>query len=179
GFGSRGIEGKVAACQYARENNTPFLGICLGMHMAVVEFARNVCGLTKANSTEFDEATDHPVIHIMPDQVGLLGTGGTMRVGAYPCRVSEGSLLAKLYNTTDISERHRHRFEFNNDFRETLTSKGLAVSGIFVDGNLVEAIELPTHPFYIGVQFHPEFKSRPNRPHPLFMGLLEATVDKK
>ena len=178
GFGSRGIEGKVAACQYARENNTPFLGICLGMHMAVVEFARNVCGLAKANSTEFDEATEHPVIHIMPDQVGLIGTGGTMRVGAYPCKASEGSLLAKLYDSTDISERHRHRFELNNDFREALTSKGLVISGILLDGNLAEAIELPTHPFYIAVQFHPEFKSRPNRPHPLFMGLLKASEKK-
>jgi CTP synthase len=174
GFGDRGIDGKIAACKYARENNIPFLGICLGMQIAVIEFARNVCGLKGAHSGEFDEVSPHRVIDIMPSQVGMLGSGGTMRLGAYPCKLSQESLLYKLYDAEEISERHRHRFEVNNDYRELLTSKGMSICGLSPDQNLVEAIELPCNRFFVGVQFHPEFKSRPNRCHPLFLGLLKA-----
>jgi len=174
GFGDRGIEGKINACRYARENNIPYLGICLGLQIAVIEFARNVCGLERANSSEFDETSPHRVIDIMPDQTGRLGSGGTMRLGAYPCKIVKGTLLSRLYDTEEIRERHRHRFEFNNDYLETLTSKGLVISGASPDGSLVEAIELPNHRFFTAVQFHPEFKSRPNKPHPLFLGLVKA-----
>jgi len=174
GFGDRGIEGKINACRYARENNIPYLGICLGMQIAVIEFARNVCGLERAHSSEFDETSPHRVIDIMPDQTGLLGSGGTMRLGAYPCVIAKGTLLSSLYNTDKISERHRHRFEFNNEYLDILTGKGLVISGTSPDGSLVEAIELPKHRFFTGVQFHPEFKSRPNKPHPLFLGLVKA-----
>jgi CTP synthase len=174
GFGDRGIEGKINACRYARENNIPYLGICLGMQIAVIEFARNVCGLERANSSEFDETSPHRVIDIMPGQNGMLGSGGTMRLGAYPCKIAKGTLLSRLYDAEEISERHRHRFEFNNDYLETLTNKGLVISGVSPDGSLVEAIELPTHRFFTAVQFHPEFKSRPNKPHPLFLGLVKA-----
>ncbi|MDR0291074.1 MAG: CTP synthase [Treponema sp.] len=176
GFGDRGIYGKIAACRYARENDIPYLGICLGMQIAVVEFALNVCGLEKANSGEFDDASPHRVIDIMPDQVGMLGSGGTMRLGAYPCKVASGSLLHKLYGADEISERHRHRFEFNNAYRETLAGRGLAICGVSPDGSLVEAVELPGKRFFVGVQFHPEFKSRPDKPHPLFLGLLKAAL---
>ena len=174
GFGDRGIEGKIVACRYARENDIPFLGICLGMQVAVIEFARHVCGLDRANSREFDEVAAHRVIDIMSDQLGLEGSGGTMRLGTYPCKVAKGSLLSRLYGAEEINERHRHRFEFNNDYREILTSKGLAVCGTSPDDSLVEAVELPEKRFFVGVQFHPEFKSRPNKPHPLFLGLLQA-----
>jgi CTP synthase len=177
GFGDRGIEGKINACRYARENNIPYLGICLGMQIAVIEFARNVCGLERAHSSEFDETSPHRVIDIMPDQNGLLGSGGTMRLGAYPCRIAKGTLLSALYDTDEVSERHRHRFEFNNDYLECLTSKGLVISGASPDGSLVEAVELPNHRFFTGVQFHPEFKSRPNKPHPLFLGLVRAAFN--
>ena len=176
GFGDRGIEGKIAACRYARENDVPFLGICLGMQIAVIEFARHVCGLEGAHSGEFDASSPHRVIDIMPDQVGMVGSGGTMRLGAYPCRIVPGTLLNRLYGTEEISERHRHRFEFNNDHRELITSEGLIACGTSPDGKLVEAVELPNNRFFIGVQFHPEFKSRPNRPHPLFVGLLKAAL---
>jgi CTP synthase len=175
GFGDRGIEGKITACRYARENNIPYLGICLGMHIAVVEYARNVCGLADANSREIDEITDNPVIDIMPDQVGMVGSGGTMRLGSYPCQVAENTLMSALYGEPEIHERHRHRFEFNNDYREILSKEGLVISGLSPDGNLVEAVELPSNRYFIGVQFHPEFKSRPNKPHPLFTGLLKAS----
>ena len=178
GFGNRGIDGKIEACRYARENNIPFLGICLGMQIAVIEFARNVCGLGGAHSAEFDEATKHNVIDIMPDQIGRLGSGGTMRLGAYPCVTVEGSLLKKLYGSGEISERHRHRFEFNNDYREAISGGGLSICGLSPDNGLVEAVELADKDFFIGVQFHPEFKSRPNRPHPLFLGLVRAAVKK-
>jgi len=174
GFGDRGIEGKINACRYARENNIPYLGICLGMQIAVIEFARNVCGLERANSSEFDETSPHPVIDLMPGQTGMLGSGGTMRLGAYPCKIAKGTLLSRLYGADEISERHRHRFEFNNNYLETLTSKGLVISGASPDGSLVEAIEMPNHRFFTAVQFHPEFKSRPNKPHPLFLGLVKA-----
>jgi CTP synthase len=156
----------------------PFLGICLGMHIATIEFARNVCGLTGAHSGEFDENSPHKVIGIMPDQAGLIGSGGTMRLGAYPCEVLNGSLMNKLYQSDEISERHRHRFEFNNDYRETLARDGLVISGVSPDGNLVEAVELPDKRFYIGVQFHPEFKSRPNKPHVLFLGLVNEALNR-
>lgn len=176
GFGNRGIEGKIVTCEYARENNIPFLGICLGMQISVIEFARNVCGLKGADSTEFDKESPDPVIDIMADQVGRLNSGGTMRLGAYPCKIKEDSLLAKLYGMKGISERHRHRFEFNNEYREKFEDRGLSFSGTSPDGRLVEAVELPTNDFFVGVQFHPEFKSRPNRPHPLFTGLLKAAI---
>jgi len=177
GFGDRGIEGKIIACRYARENDMPFLGICLGMQIAVIEFARNVCGLEGAHSCEFNEGAKHRVIDIMPGQIGMLGSGGTMRLGAYPCKIAQGSLMGKLYDADEISERHRHRFEFNNDYRELLTRGGLVVCGVSPDGSLVEAVELPENRFFVGVQFHPEFKSRPNKPHPLFLGLLQAAME--
>ncbi|MCL2030723.1 MAG: CTP synthase [Oscillospiraceae bacterium] len=179
GFGDRGIEGMIAACRRARENDIPCLGICLGMQIAVIEFARHVCGLTGANSGEFDGASPHRVIDLMPGQAGRVGSGGTMRLGAYPCRITPGSRLSGLYGQEEISERHRHRFEVNNAYRERLTQGGLAVSGASPDGSLVEAVELPDHRFFIGVQFHPEFKSRPNRPHPLFSGLVRAALSRR
>jgi len=179
GFGDRGIEGKITACRYARENDIPFLGICLGMQIAVIEFARNVCGLAGAHSAEFDETACHRVIDIMPGQVGRVGSGGTMRLGAYPCKLMQGTVLNSLYRAEEISERHRHRFEFNNDYREQLMQKGLVICGTSPDNSLVEAIELPDKRFFAGVQFHPEFKSRPNRPHPLFLGLVRATQGKE
>jgi len=179
GFGDRGIEGKVIACRYVRENGIPFLGICLGMQIAVIEFARHVCELEHAHSSEFDEDAPHHVIDLMPDQVGMVGSGGTMRLGAYPCKIVQGSLLNRLYGVEEISERHRHRFEFNNDYRAIFTRRGLSICGESPNGSLVEAVELPNHRFFVGVQFHPEFKSRPNRPHPLFVGLLRATQQKR
>jgi len=176
GFGARGIEGKISACRYARENNIPYLGICLGMHIAVIEFARHVCALDSAHSGEFDDLTPHPVIDLMPEQAGMIGSGGTMRLGAYPCKITQGTLMNRLYNANNISERHRHRFELNNDYKNILTENGLTICGISPDGKLAEAIELPRNNFFIGVQFHPEFKSRPNKPHPLFLGLVRAAV---
>ena len=176
GFGNRGIEGKITACRYAREKNIPFLGICLGLQIAVIEFARNICGLKDANSSEFKPDTLNQVIHVMPDQADKIGSGGTMRLGAYPCKITKGTLLCDLYKTTSISERHRHRFEFHNNYREIMISKGLIISGVSPNNKLVETIELPNHPYFIAVQFHPEFKSRPNRPHPLFLGLVHATI---
>jgi len=174
GFGDRGIEGKVAAIRYARENKIPFLGICLGLQVAVIEYARDVCGLERANSAEFDPDSPHPVIDLMLEQRSRTMMGGTMRLGAYPCRITEGSLAHRLYGTLEISERHRHRFEVNNAYRKALTDGGMAVSGVSPDGELVEMMELPGHPFFIGCQFHPELKSRPNRAHPLFKGLVGA-----
>jgi len=174
GFGDRGIEGKVAAVRYAREKGIPFLGICLGLQIAVIEFARNVAGLEKANSAEFDPDSPHPVIDLMLEQRGIAMMGGTMRLGAYPCRVAESTLAHRLYGSLEIQERHRHRFEVNNAYRKPLTDAGLVISGVSPDGELVEMIELPDHPFFIGCQFHPELKSRPNRAHPLFKGLVGA-----
>jgi len=176
GFGDRGIEGKIDACRYARENNIPYLGICLGMQIAVIEFARNVCALKEAHSAEFNPNTKNPVIHYMPGQEGKLNSGGTMRLGAYPCKIAKGTKLEQFYKSEEISERHRHRFEFNNNYRQLLSEKGLTLSGTSPDGNLIEAVEITDKPFFIGVQFHPEFKSRPNRPHPLFLGLVEAGI---
>ena len=181
GFGSRGVEGKIAAIRIARENGIPFLGICLGMQCAVVEFARHVAGWADAASTEFSPATAHPVIDLMPGQRGAVGTGGTMRLGAFPCTLRKGSLAAKLYGKRDISERHRHRYEFaaGTDAQRALEAKGLAATGLSPDGRLVETVELPGHPFFVACQFHPEFKSRPAAPHPLFLGLVTAALARK
>ncbi|MGE0001351.1 MAG: CTP synthase [Fimbriimonadaceae bacterium] len=176
GFGERGVEGKVRAMRYIREQGIPFLGICLGLQMAVIEYARNICGLEGANSTEFEQNPSYPVVDVMPDQIGVTRKGGTMRLGTYPCNVTAGTLGHRLYGQTRIEERHRHRYEVNNDFRELLIDKGLVVSGVSPDYRLVEMIELPDHPFFIATQAHPEFKSRPNRPHPLFRGLVEAAI---
>ena len=174
GFGSRGVEGMICAVRYARENRVPYFGICLGMQMAVVEFARHVAGLADAHSSEL-AATPHPVIDLMPDQRGVTGKGGTMRLGAYPCHIPDRDTLAfRAYGAQDIAERHRHRYEFNNDFRPLLAGKGLVLSGLSPDGELVEMVELPDHPWFVGVQFHPEFKSRPNRAHPLFRDFIAA-----
>ena len=174
GFGDRGIDGMIETVKYVRENNIPFLGICLGMQMAVVEFARDVLGIEDADSEEFNKETKNQVIHIMEEQKNVHKKGGTMRLGAYPCVIKEGTLAEKLYGTTEISERHRHRFEYNNDYKERLEKAGLKVSGTSPDGLLVEMVEIPEHPYFIGGQFHPELKSRPNRPAPLFVGLVKA-----
>ncbi len=178
GFGNRGIEGKIETIKYARENKVPFLGICLGMQMAVVEFARNVLGLKDANSLEFDENTNNPVIHIMEEQKNIDKKGGTMRLGAYDCIIKEGTLASKVYGKTKISERHRHRFEYNNEYKQQLEEAGLIASGTSPDGSLVEIVELPSHPYFIAGQFHPELKSRPNNPAPLFVGLVKAAKEK-
>ena len=178
GFGYRGVEGKISTVKWAREHNIPFLGICLGMQVAVIEFARNVLGLKEANSSEFLPEGKDSVIDIMPDQRGVK-KGGTMRLGAYPCITKEDSLLRKLYGEELISERHRHRYEFNNDYRELFSRSGMVLSGTSPDGKLVEAVEIPSHPFFIAVQFHPEFKSRPQRPHPCFSGLIKASLERK
>ncbi len=176
GFGNRGIEGKIETIRYVRENKIPFLGICLGMQMAVVEFARNVLKLADSNSAELDETTKNPVIHIMEDQKAVDKKGGTMRLGAYPCVIKENTLASKIYNEEKISERHRHRYEYNNDYRETLEKAGLKVCGTSPDGLLVEMVEISEHPYFIAVQFHPELKSRPNKPAPLFVGLVKACL---
>ncbi len=174
GFGDRGSEGKVRAVRYARENKVPFFGICLGMQIAVAEFARNVCSLKGANSAEFDPATKHPVIHLMDQQKDVDQMGGTMRLGAYPCVLASDSLSARMYRKKRISERHRHRYEFNNGYREMMREKGLRISGLSPDGKLVEIVELADHPWFVGCQFHPEFKSRPTDCHPLFRGFIRA-----
>ncbi|HUI26437.1 MAG TPA: CTP synthase [Candidatus Kryptonia bacterium] len=179
GFGPRGTEGKIAAVRYAREERVPFFGICFGMQMAVIEFARNVCGLAGANSSEVDEKTPHPVIDLMQGQRMVTKKGGTMRLGAYPCALSEHSLAARMYGKRKISERHRHRYEFNNSYRETLAAHGLILSGVSPDDALVEIIELGDHPWFVGCQFHPEFKSRPFDCHPLFKGFIRAAAQHK
>ncbi|MFA6322300.1 MAG: CTP synthase, partial [Candidatus Buchananbacteria bacterium] len=182
GFGKRGIEGKILAIKYARENNLPFLGLCYGMQLATIEFARHVCGLKGAHTTEIDPKTKFPVIHIMPDQADKLAKkqyGNTMRLGAYPCVLDKKSASYKYYGTARISERHRHRYEFNNDFRARLTKKGLILAGVSPDKKLVEIVEVPNHPFFVGTQFHPELKSRPLHPHPLFVGLVGAANKRK
>ena len=178
GFGSRGIEGMICAIQHAREKRIPYLGICLGMQMAVVEFARHVLNWEDANSTEFDTHTRHPVISLMPDQVHVTGKGGTMRLGRYPCVLAEDTRSRALYGAAEISERHRHRYELSNDCREALQAAGMVLAGQSPDGRLVEIVELPDHPWFIGAQFHPEFKSRPDRPHPLFYGFVEAALER-
>lgn len=176
GFGDRGVEGMIAAAKYARTNGVPYLGICLGMQIAVIEYARNVAGLTGAHSAEFDEYSPYPVVALMEEQVGVTAKGGTMRLGKYPCKLTEGSKSLALYGESEISERHRHRYEFNNEFRSVLTEKGLVLAGLSPDGNLVEIVENPNHPWFVACQFHPEFKSRPDRPHPLFVGFVEASL---
>ena len=174
GFGSRGIEGMILAAKYAREKGIPYFGICLGMQIAVIEYARNVAGISDANSGEFDEQCRHKVIDFMPGQSDNIDKGGTLRLGAYPCEIKAGTTMERCYETRSIRERHRHRYEFNNDYREALTKCGLTLSGTSPDGRLVETVELSERPFHVGVQFHPEFKSRPNKPHPLFQGFIGA-----
>ena len=176
GFGERGVEGKIEAIRYVRERNIPFFGICLGMQCAVIEYARNVCGLADAHSFEFYRELKHPVIHLMADQEGVTDLGGTMRLGAYPCTVSKGTKTFESYQTENISERHRHRYELNNAYRDMLTEKGLTMSGVSPDNRLVEIVEISDHPWFIGVQFHPELKSRPTKPHPLFRDFVQAAV---
>jgi CTP synthase len=178
GFGSRGIEGKIQAARYARENRVPYLGLCLGMQLMVIEFARAVLGNDEVNSTEFDRSTPHPVIDLMPDQRDIADMGGTMRLGLYPCQLQPGTIARRAYNTDLVQERHRHRFELNNAYRDLLSSAGMRFSGISPDGRLVEIAELADHPFMLGTQFHPEFLSRPNRPHPLFVAFLEAVCQR-
>ena len=177
GFGSRGVEGMILAARYARERKLPYLGICLGMQVAVIEFARNAAGIPDADSGEFNELCTNKVIDFMPGQSDRINKGGTLRLGAYPCRIQPGTSMARCYEQSTVSERHRHRYEFNNDYRAALTAAGLTLSGLSPDGELVEAVELTELPFFVGVQYHPEFKSRPNRPHPLFCGLIRAALD--
>ncbi|MBP5159654.1 MAG: CTP synthase, partial [Lachnospiraceae bacterium] len=176
GFGSRGIEGMILSAKYAREHDVPYFGICLGMQIAVIEYARHVAGIADANSGEFDEQCANKVIDFMPGQSEEFDKGGTLRLGAYPCAITPGTTMEKCYGSLEISERHRHRYELNNDYREALTSAGLTLSGISPDGRLVETVELTDRPFFVGVQYHPEFKSRPNRPHPLFLGFIGAAM---
>ena len=179
GFGDRGVEGKISAIRYAREQGVPFFGICLGMQLAVIEFARNVCGLKGASSTEFQKDCPNPIIDLMPDQRGVKDKGGTMRLGAYPCTLRVGSHALDLYQKEEISERHRHRFEFNNEYREQLVKAGLVLSGTSPDDRLVEIVELPEHAYFVGCQFHPEFKSRPMLAHPLFQGFVAAAAQRR
>jgi CTP synthase len=179
GFGDRGIDGKLVAIQYAREHKVPFLGLCLGMQLSIVEYARHVCGFNDAHSIELDPSTTHPVIALMPDQNGVEDIGGTLRLGSYPCVLDTSSKAYELYGTKTIHERHRHRYEVNNDYRSVLTEKGMKLSGLSPDGRIVEMIELPDHPWFVATQAHPELKSRPNRPHPLFKGFVAAAVEQK
>lgn len=178
GFGNRGIDGKIYAIQYARENNIPFLGLCLGMQLSIVEFARNVVGFNDSHSVELDPNTTHPVIHLMPDQDGVEDIGGTLRLGSYPCVLDKASKAFEVYGAEVIHERHRHRYEVNNDYRTALTDNGMVLSGISPNGRIVEMVELKEHPWFVATQAHPEFKSRPNRPHPLFKGFVNAALNK-
>lgn len=177
GFGHRGVPGKIEAIKYARTHDVPFLGLCLGMQLAIVEFARNVLGHRDAHSAELDPDTTHPVIHIMPEQIGIEDLGGTLRLGAYPCVLDTDSRAYKMYGRQEISERHRHRYEVNNDYRDELSANGMKISGLSPDGRIVEMIEIPEHPWFLATQAHPELKSRPNRPHPLFRGFIEAALE--
>ncbi len=179
GFGDRGTEGKIQAIGWARINKVPFFGICLGMQLAVVEFARSVANLDHANSAEFDRDTQHPVIDLMPDQRSVRAKGATMRLGGFPCTLLQGSIAADAYQATEISERHRHRYEFANDFREPLEKAGLVLSGTSPDRKLVEMVELREHPYFVGCQFHPEFKSKPTAPHPLFARFVRAALERQ
>ncbi len=179
GFGERGIEGKIMSVRHARENAVPYFGICLGMHCAVIEYARNVCGFEGAHSTEFVEGTPHPVISLLPEQEAVVNMGGTMRLGGYPCRLSPGSKAHEAYDETQVDERHRHRFEYNNDYRERLEASGLMSSGVYEQANLVEIVEIADHPWFVACQFHPEFKSRPGRAHPLFREFVRAALRRK
>ena len=178
GFGNRGIEGMISSIKYARENKIPFFGICLGMQVAVIEYARHVLGLKDANSGEFDSTTRNKVIDYMPGQYDDINKGGTLRLGSYPCEIQKGTTMERWYKTPVINERHRHRYEFNNDYRKKMEEAGLTLSGISPDGLLVETVELSDYPFYVGVQYHPEFKSRPNKPHPLFLGFISASFNR-
>ncbi len=177
GFGDRGVEGKITTIKYARENKVPFFGICLGMQLAAVEFARNVCGLTGAHSSELDPNTPYPIINLLADQENVVEMGGTLRLGSYPCTLVEGSVAHKEYGEINITERHRHRYEFNNFYRDRLTQKGMVLSGVSPDGKLVEIVEIPEHPWFVAGQFHPEFKSRPEKAHPLFAGFIKASLE--
>ena len=179
GFGSRGIDGMILAAKFARENRIPYFGICLGMQIAVIEYARNVAGIADADSGEFNELCKHKVIDFMPGQSDSIDKGGTLRLGAYPCMIKSGTAMERCYGKATIFERHRHRYEFNNDYRDTLTAAGLTLSGLSPDGRLVETVELTDRPFHIGVQYHPEFKSRPNRAHPLFFGFVKAALERR
>ena len=179
GFGDRGVEGKITTIKYARENNVPFFGICLGMQLAPVESARNVCGLTGAHSSELDPNTPYPIINLLADQENVVEMGGTLRLGSYPCTLAEGSVAHKEYGEINITERHRHRYEFNNFYRDRLTDKGMVLSGVSPDGKLVEIVEIPEHPWFVAGQFHPEFKSRPEKAHPLFAGFIKASLENK
>jgi CTP synthase len=176
GFGIRGIEGKIKAIRFARENRIPFLGLCLGMQCAVIEFARNVCGMPGAHSSEFDPQTKYPVIDLLPEQKEITEKGGTMRLGVYPCRIKKETLLDRIYHEDLVQERHRHRYEFNNQYREKMEEAGLVCSGIYEKSDLVEVVEIPGHPWFLATQYHPEFKSRPNRPHPIFVGFVKAAA---
>ena len=176
GFGDRGVEGKVLASKFARESRTPYLGLCLGMQIATIEFARNVCGLARANSMEFDPATPDPVICILEDQKDITTKGASMRLGMWPTILAEGSLARAVYGRGEISERHRHRYEFNMDYRQRMEEKGFVISGTSPDGTLVELVEIKGHPWYLACQFHPEFQSKPNAPHPLFKGFIAACL---
>ncbi len=178
GFGSRGIEGKIQTAQYARENKVPYLGLCLGMQVMVVEMARNVLHKEEANSTEFDRSSPDPVIDLMPEQTSITDKGGTMRLGLYPCNLVAGSIAREAYGVDQVEERHRHRFEFNNAYRDQMEKAGMRLSGLSPDGRLVEIAELKDHPFMLGTQFHPEFLSRPNRPHPLFYAFMKAACER-
>ena len=177
GFGDRGIEGMITAVKYARQNGVPLFGICLGMQIAVIEYARNVLGITDANSGEFDELCKNKVIDFMPGQSDDIDKGGTLRLGSYPCVIKDGTTMKRCYGQDVINERHRHRYEFNNEYRQAFQDGGLTLSGLSPDGRLVETVELTDRPFYVGVQYHPEFKSRPNHPHPLFKGFIKASID--
>ena len=179
GFGYRGIEGKIIAARYAREHSVPYLGLCLGMQVMCIEFARHVLGTEDVNTTEFDRGTPHPVIDLLPEQRGIADMGGTMRLGVYPCCLVPGTQAAAAYGVEEVRERHRHRFEFNNSYREPLAREGMVFSGLSPDGRLVEIAELGYHPFMLGSQFHPEFLSRPTRPHPLFRAFVAAACDFK
>jgi CTP synthase len=174
GFGNRGVDGKIAAIRWAREQRVPFLGLCLGMQCAVIEWARNQAGLKDASSSELNPNTNHPVIHLLPEQQDVVDLGGTMRLGVYPCRLKSGTMGHRLYNEQVVYERHRHRYEFNNSYRNLFIESGYSISGTSPDGRLIELIELKEHPFFTACQFHPEFLSRPGKPHPLFRGLVEA-----
>ncbi|MGN1113150.1 MAG: CTP synthase [Acutalibacteraceae bacterium] len=179
GFGDRGVDGKITAAKYAREKDIPYLGICLGMQTAVIEFARNVLKYEDANSGEFNPKSENKVIDLMPDQLGVVDMGGTMRLGAYPCKIKAGSKMSQAYGKSEIAERHRHRYEFNNEYRDEFEQNGMMVTGTSPNGMLVEAVEIPTNRFYIGVQYHPEFKSRPNHAHPLFREFIKASIENK
>lgn len=179
GFGDRGVEGMITAAKYARTHGVPYLGLCLGMQVAIIEYARHVCKLNDAHSIELDPSTTHPVIALMPDQNGVEDIGGTLRLGSYPCELDKDSLAAQVYGDTSIHERHRHRYEVNNDYRNILTENGMKLCGLSPDGRIVEMVEIPSHPWFLATQAHPELKSRPNRPHPLFKGFIKAAVDRK